>query len=162
MTRGRTHTRRAFSLLEAVVAIVVLAISVPATVSWLGESAARRADAVNAVRASSLATGVMETILADVASPHASLGFGALASEATYLDTPATGLRARLAPMSDGYAALGFTYDVDIGPLVDSAGAVNADAGLNIFRVVGVRVTFPSQADSTPIDVRIEAMVTSL
>ena len=96
MKRTHANSHRAFTLLEAIIVVLVLALSVPPTVAWLGDSAARRADSVNAVRASALATTVMETILADASSTSPSLGFGAFANSAAYLDTASTGLRARL------------------------------------------------------------------
>lgn len=162
MKRTRANSRRAFTLLEAIIVVLVLALSVPPTVAWLGESAARRADSVNAVRASALATTVMETILADASSTSPSLGFGAFANSATYLDTATTGLRARISGLASPVEALGFSYTVTFSALVDSAGVVNADTSKNLFRRVTVTVSYGSAASSTPISLSVEAFVTEL
>src|SRR5262245_62627691 len=75
--RGRSRARvprgHAFTLIEAVVIVVILAIAVPVTLVTLDEANQRRADSVNATRATALATCVMEHMLADVASRNASL-----------------------------------------------------------------------------------------
>ncbi|GJQ28521.1 MAG: hypothetical protein HBSAPP03_04050 [Phycisphaerae bacterium] len=162
MSAPRRHARRAFSLLEAIIVVLVLAISVPSTVAWLGESASRRADSVNAVRASTLATTVMETILADASSDAPGLGFAAFASPAAYLDTPTTGLRARLATLTGPSEAIGFAYTVEFSALIDATGAVNADASKNLFRRATVTVTYGSASSATPIVLQVEAMVTDL
>lgn len=160
MTRAGRH-RRAFTLIEAVVVVVVLAVSVPPTVAWLNDAAGRRADAVNSVRAAALATCVLENVLADASSSAAGLGFGAFANPPAYLDTPATGLRARLATQTQGLESIGFTYGVEIGPLVDSTGVVNAAPANNLFRRVRVTVSMP-RAEGPPAAVAVEAMVTQL
>jgi prepilin-type N-terminal cleavage/methylation domain-containing protein len=46
--------RRAFTLIEAVVVIVVLAVSLPPTIMWLDQSTSRQADAASATRATFL------------------------------------------------------------------------------------------------------------
>lgn len=146
MNTARAIRRRAFTLIEAVTVVLVLALAVPPAVSWLDEAVSARADSVNATRAAALAGAVIEHILADCSSTAAGLGFDALAAPSAYLDTPTTGLRARLAAVSDFYAALGFAYSVSIGPLVDDSASENPDSSLNVFRVVTVTVDFPSAA----------------
>lgn len=152
---------RGFSLMEAVVIVIALAISIPPTISWLGQSAERRADAVMALRATSFATLVMENVIADSGSDASGLGFDALANSAVYLDTPVSGLRARLASPAASAATFGISYTVTIGPLVDSAGVVNSDAGKNMFRVVTVVVNAPS-ASGGSLSVPLSVMVTEL
>lgn len=129
--------------------VVVLALAVPPTLSWMTQSADERADQVNSIRAITLAQGVLENIMADSMSTSAGLGFSAFANSATYVDTPTTGLRARLSSVSSPYESLGFSYSITIGALMDSTGAVNADTTLNLFRKVKVTVSFPLSSGST-------------
>lgn len=131
--------------------VVVLALSVPPTLSWMTQSAERRADQVNSIRAVTLAQGVLEHVMADTMSTSAGLGFAALADAGAYLDTPTTGLRARLLPLTASYEGLGFSYAVTIGGLVDSAGEVNTDVALNLFRHVKVTVSFPLSDGTTGV-----------
>jgi hypothetical protein len=140
---------------------VALGVSIPPTLVWLDESNMRRADSVSATRASALATGVMEHILADVSSEEAGLGFAALDNDAVYLDTAVTGLRARIGAMTGPYAAMGMNYTVTIGPLVNSAGAVSGLPVDDVFRVVTVSVTFSSMQGGTRT-VNISSMVAEL
>ncbi|CAG1008101.1 hypothetical protein PHYC_03519 [Phycisphaerales bacterium] len=162
MSPRHGQLRRGFSLVEAIIVVLVLAISIPPTVVWLGDAGARRADAVNAVRASTLSTAVMETILADASSTAPGLGFGAFANSAAYLDTPMTGLRARIASITGLFESMGFAYTVTFSALVDSAGVVNADPGLNLFRKVTVSVTYAAAGGTNPISISVEAFVTQL
>ncbi|NUQ52877.1 MAG: hypothetical protein HUU19_09300 [Phycisphaerales bacterium] len=153
--------RRASTLLECIVVVVVLALAVPPTLSWMAQSSDERTDQVNSIRAVTLAQGVIENIMADCMSTSAGLGFSALADPATYLDAPTTGLRARLAGVFSPYEAIGFSYSVTIGALVDSTGVVNADTTLNLFRVATVTVSFPL-ADGTTADMDIETVLADL
>ncbi len=140
--------------------VVVLALVVPPSLMWMDDAAARRADAVATMRATTLATAVAESVLADVIGAGPGLGFAALADPGTYLDAPAVGLRARLAPVASMYESMGMAYTVGVGPLVDETGAVNADTGRNLFRVVTVGVTYPS-AEGGPLQVTVPFMVAS-
>ncbi|MBL8760318.1 MAG: hypothetical protein JNL50_03365 [Phycisphaerae bacterium] len=159
--RPSRPARRASTLLECIVVIVVLALAIPPTLSWMAQAADQRADQVNSVRALTLAQGVLENIMADTMSTTAGLGFAALSSSSTYLDTPTTGLRARLAAVSSPYTTLGLSYDVTIGALVDSAGAVNADTSLNLFRHVKVTVSF-SLSDGTTAALDVQTVLADL
>jgi len=161
MRRRTVNSRRGFTLIEAVIVILALAISLPATLVWLDESNQRRVDSVNATRATALATLVMEQVLADAASKNASLGFSALANSATYLNTATTGLVARLSTMTSLYSGMGMTYSVTIGGLVSSSGAASGNATQDVFRNVNVAVSY-SGADGSARTVSVQSMVTSL
>lgn len=137
------HTR-AFTLIETVLVITVIAITVPLATRMMGDASADRADSVNALRAGTLAEAVLEAVIADVQSDAAGLGISALADSATYLDTPTTGFRDRVSPATQFYTDLGFTYTVDIGPLVASNAQTQGDADLDRYRVVTARVSWPS------------------
>lgn len=156
----RRAARRAFTLLEAVIVIVVLAVSLPPTIMWVDASTSRQADAASATRATFLATSVLENIKADVASTSPGLGFAALASSATYIDAPSTGLRARVDSMVEPLLNAGLSYEVSIGTLVNETGVVDASAARNIFRVVSVTATAPS-ASGAPISIEVSCVVTA-
>lgn len=158
----RMVAQRGFSLLEAVIVVLTLAIAVPSTVRWLTDAASQRVNSVNTVRAAGLATAVMETVIADVASSGSGLGFSALDDASAYEATPVTGLRARLSGVTSGYEAMGFAYTLEVSPLVDRMGVVNADAPQNVFRRVTVRVEYASAEDGGTIRASVDAMVTDL
>lgn len=156
----RLARRRAFTLLECVAVITVLAFAIPATLSWVDDAASNRADAINAARATMLGTAVMEHVLADVASTAAGQGATALASSSTYLDTPTTGLVARMSTVSSYYATLGITYTVTIGGLTEFDGVARGGSG-DAFRLVTVTVSFPASRGGThsvPISVRVASL----
>lgn len=136
--------RPGFSLIEVIVCVLMLSIAVPPVLEMVGSAGADRADTVNVNRAVVLATLVLESVVADVASPDPSLGFDALADAGAYLDTPTTGLSARLEGVTQPFVAVGMDWALEMGPLVGPAGAVEADPTMNIFRNVTVRVSFPS------------------
>lgn len=153
--------RKAFTLIEAVVVIVALAVAIPPTLSWLDQSVRDRADAVNTSRATTLASAVLEHAVADVASTSLGLGFAALADRDAWLDTPGTGFRDRFRAVFEPYDALGFRYDVEVGPLVSSSGSASGDASRDVYRVLTAVVVFPSAGDG-PLTLRIATMVTEL
>lgn len=142
--------------------IIVLAIAVPPTVGFLNASAAQRADAINTQRATTLAQGVMESVLADVASSTPGRGYGALAGMSAYLDTPSTGLRTRLTGVTDLYTSMGMSYSVSASAQVSSSGAATGNASLDVFRIVTVTVTYPSAQQSTPLSISLSTLVTDL
>ena len=104
---------RGVSLLEAVVAVLVLAISVPPTLSLLGEVAGHRADTVAVTRATFYAQGVMEQVLADACSTDDELGFDAFEDAASYV----AGLKRRVERIAGSYDPFGMTHEVMIGGL---------------------------------------------
>lgn len=152
-TRG-SISRRAFTLIEAITVVVIIALTVPPAVIFLDASSRRREDAVQAQRAATLAQGLMELVLADVASDNAALGFSALADITTYRAAFAP----RATPLTDLYTGMDFTYAIETTPLVSASGAATGNVQQDIFRVVTVVVTAP-RAGSTPIAVRFSALV---
>jgi hypothetical protein len=136
--------RPAFSLIEVVVSVLMLSLAVPPVLEMVSLAGADRADTVNTNRAVVLATLVLESVVADIASGEPTLGFDALADPASYLNAPATGLSDRLAGVSQPYLAVGMAWTLDIGPLVGPQGVADTDPAGNLFRTVTVRVTYPS------------------
>lgn len=155
------QTRTAFTLIEVVIAVMVLAIAVPPTLSLLDSAGAGRADAINTNRASLLATSVLETIIADINSNTAGLGFDALGDSNAYLNAPDTGLYARLETIVSPYSDAGLGYAVEVGTLVAADGSVSEDANENIFRIVTVRVSFTS-ASTASYQVPFSTMVSAI
>lgn len=156
----RSPRARAFTLLEAVVVIVVLAVSLPPTIMWLDQSTSRQADAASATRATFLATAVLESIKADVSSTATGLGFSALSNQAAYVETPNTGLRARVDPIVRPMLDMGLSYSVSIGSLVNEAGVVDANPSRNAFRIVTVTATAPS-VSGPAMNVEVACVVTT-
>ncbi len=154
-------SRRAFTLIEVVAIVIILALAVPPSLVFMDQATSRRADAINAMRATTLATLVMESILADVASTNASLGYPALASSSTYLDTPTTGLKARISALQSTYADMGMSYSVSIGSEVNAAGIVSGTVSENVFRKITVTVTYPSASEDSA-SLSLVAMVSDL
>ncbi len=140
---------RGFSLIEAMVVIVVLALVVPSTVSMLTEATDARLDAISLQRATALAEGVLESVIGDVASPHPHLGFVALENVDTYLHHPQTGLVARLSAFAQPFTDAGLQWEVEISPLQNADGKVSMDPLLNEFRSVTVHVRFPLASRSS-------------
>jgi len=157
MTRRAHPTRGGFTLIEAVIVVVVLALAVPAGMRMLAEAGEARRQGAQTARATTLATGVIEQVIADVNSP--TIGFDALADDATYLSTPSTGLYARLAGIASPYSTLGITYEVEIGELSDRTGTVTGDADEDVFRVVTVRATY-DDPDGTALELPISTILT--
>jgi len=140
-----THLRRAVSMIEAVVVVLVLALSVPPTLGWLMDNSARRTDTVQATRAAVLATLVLEQIIAD------STGVDAGAS-LTYVSDPKTGLAARLAAATAPYTNAGLSWAASMSSPVDDSLSPTTSGG---FRVVTIKVTWTDTAGiirSVPFD----------
>ncbi len=150
--------RAGFSLIEVIVCVLMLSLAVPPILEMVAGAGADRADTVNTNRAVALATLVLESVIADVASPDPALGFGALSDAASYLNEPTLGLTDRLSAVAEPFTAVGMAWSLDIGPLVGSDGTADADPQRNIFRTVTVRVTFPSASGGT-IELPVSAMV---
>ena len=86
MMSWSTNAHRGFTLIEVVIAVIVLAISVPPTLNMMDSSAAGRVDAIQTTRATLLATIVLESVMADMTSSSAGLGFEALDESVVYLE----------------------------------------------------------------------------
>lgn len=160
--RHAASQRRAFSLLEAAIVTVALALAVPPAFVMLGDVAAGQGERLRAVQASTLAEAVLETVLADVASDEDGLGFEALADDAAYIDTPFTGLRARLALIAAPYEDAGLTYDIAIGGLVAADGVASGDALQDVHRVVTVTVTAPAASGADDLSMPFSVLVTEI
>ena len=152
---------RAFTLIEVVIAVIVLSIAVPPTLNLLESTSAGRVNAIFTTRATFLSTVVLETVLADMTSSQADLGFDALADSSTYLDTATTGLYARLETITQPFADVGLTYTVTIGELVASDGQVSQNASENIFRIVTVLVSFEG-SDGSQLSMPTSIMVSEM
>lgn len=152
------RSRRAFSLLEAVIVVLVLSISIPTTLIWTDAAVSRRADAVSSIRATAYASAVMESILADVSSGATGLGFGALSTPSLYLDGPG-GLNSRLAAITSIYTDQGMACSVVVGPLVNASGDSTGEPTVDLFRAIDVSVTFPL-ADGGSSTIQLCGMVT--
>lgn len=85
----RTRHRRAFSLIEAITALVVLSIAMPAMLWSIRDSVRRRADPVLLSRARWLAAERLEDCIADGHSP--TRGYSYLATGNYPDETPVTG-----------------------------------------------------------------------
>ena len=159
--RTRHPSRRAVTLVEAVLVVLVLALTVPAAMSMISEGNEARRQGADAARAITLASGVLEHIMADANSTDPGLGFAALSNSAAYLSTPTTGLYDRLDAIEAPYTAAGMTYDVVIGSLANASGTVTGDANQDVFRTVTVRVTF-DDPDGTPLVMPVSVVLTEL
>jgi len=153
--------RRGFTLIEVIIAVIVLAIAVPPTLNLMDSASAGRVDAINVTRATMLSTLVIESVMADLTSNDASLGFSALSDSAAYLSTPVTGLYDRIASLTDSYTNVGLTYAVTISGLVASDGNVSGTSSENIYRTVTVDVSFPS-ANSAPFTMPVSILISEL
>jgi prepilin-type N-terminal cleavage/methylation domain-containing protein len=136
--------RGGFTLIECVLTLVILAVAVPATLAMMHDATVARTESVLTTRASWLGSMLSEQILADIASEDPSLGMQALADATRYLESPATGLYARLEQELSDYASLGLEATVQIGPLITSDGEQSGDPDRDIYRQVTVVVEFSS------------------
>ncbi len=151
---ARADAQRGVTIIEAVVAILVLAIAVPIATAMLTRATTARVDAADATRGVQLASTVMEQLLADVASPDAALGMAALEAPEAYVD----GLRDRLAGVTSFADPHGIAWDVQIGPLVDAAGASTGDPRRDLYRSVTVTAAWTG-ADGAPRTLSLAAVV---
>lgn len=144
LRRPGPSVRRAFTLIEAIAAIVVLSILITPTVAMLRDSTTARVDATQQTRATLLAAAVLEQVEADVASSSSSLGMTALASSGTYLNTPGTGLVARMANLTSAYTSKGLAWALNVGPLVSADTTTTGDSLKDVYRWVSVSVSWTS------------------
>ncbi|MEM9065661.1 MAG: hypothetical protein AAGB51_09255 [Planctomycetota bacterium] len=136
--------QRAYSLVEAVIVVAVLAIAIPPGLISLRETTTQRAESVGVTRATSLASAVMEQVIADVTSDDASLGFAALSDMSVYVDAAGVGLRDRVDGVASGAESVGLSYTVSASALVSIDGAATGNPAEDLFRIVTVSVVYPS------------------
>ena len=144
MSPTRTPTRRGFTLIEAIAAIVILALTAPVTLSVLSDASASRIDALNTTRATWYAGAVVEHILADVSADAPARGFNALADPPHYLSAPGDGLETRLGKVVAPYEAIGMTHTVEIGALVGADGVATGDPAQDLYRYITVTIHWTS------------------
>ncbi|MBL4697202.1 MAG: prepilin-type N-terminal cleavage/methylation domain-containing protein [Phycisphaerales bacterium] len=163
----RSQVNTGFTLIEVVIAVMVMAIAVPPTLSMMDSASAGRVDSVNTTRATFLSTIVLETVMADMTSSDAGLGFDALINSSAYLDTPpgaadvTLGLYQRLTTITEPYTQVGLGYSVEIGALVGSDGQVSVVESENVFRMITVRIQFMSASGdqiSMPVSIMVSEM----
>lgn len=152
---------RGVTLVEAVIVVLVLAIAVPASMSMISEGNESRRQSADVARAITLASGVLEQIMADSISADASLGFDALSDSAAYLSTTTTGLYDRLDPLTSVYTDAGMAYAVTIGALSDSSGTATGDSNQDLFREITVTVTF-DDPDGNTLSLPVSVILTGL
>ncbi len=142
--RAHIRSRRAFTLIEAIASIVIIATIVPTSVLMLRDATTARIDAVQTTRATWFATAVAEQIKADAASTSPALGTPAFADANAYLNTPSTGLYARLSDLSTFYNTSAITYTVTISTLVSDSGTATGNVAEDIYRYIQVNVVWSS------------------
>jgi|GEM_PF-1167571 len=157
----RRRTCNGFTLIEVVIAVIVLAIAVPPTLNLMDSASAGRVDAVNTTRATYLTTIILETVIADMTSNDPLLGFEALADSNAYLNTSSTGLFDRLSSLTTAYTNVGLKYSITISSLVASDGLVSETESENVFRTVSVNVGFTS-ASTTSYQMPTSIMVSEM
>lgn len=136
--------RRGFTLIEAVIAIVVLAIAVPATTAMIRDATVARADSAQTARALWLGQAICEQILADAASADPSLGMEGFTDQHAYVGAAETGLRDRLETLLSDYEPFGMDFELSIGPLVAVSGTASGDPDRDVYRSIEVRVLWRS------------------
>ena len=158
MRRWSSQLRRAVTLIEAVVVVVVIAIAVPPMLTVSHAVAGSRAESSRVSVATSLAQGVMEQILADMSEEDGAPGFGALADADAYLSTPDAGLINRVEWLTEHYSERwGMTVTVEIGDLISVDGSVTGDVSRDIYREVAVVVDIPGETGR--FEMRVAALV---
>ncbi len=140
MSARRWSRGRGFSLIEAVIIVVMISIAVPPSIRMMTEASSQRADRVLLAVGTTSAQAIADQIMADVSKG----GLDVLADASVYLDTPGTGLWDRMSWVMTPYEDRNLTASVTISSLVDWQGAVSADANDNMFRVVTIEVGVPT------------------
>jgi prepilin-type N-terminal cleavage/methylation domain-containing protein len=136
--------KRGFTLIEAVIAIVVLAIAVPATTAMIRDATVARADSAQTARALWLGNAICEQMLADAASDDPALGMEAFEEQYAYVNAPDTGLRDRLETLLSDYEPFGMDFALSIGPLVAVSGIASGDPERDVYRSVELRILWRS------------------
>jgi len=136
----RARRQRGFTLIEVIAVIVAMAVVVPVSVVALSDASRARASSLAVTRETFLASGVLEQLIADSASDAPGLGYDAFEDANAYLNTPDTGLRARVNPLTEHSAALGFSWTLLVGDPVSADLTTTGEAEQDIYRYVRVRV----------------------
>lgn len=131
----RYNFRSAFTLTEAIVVVVVLAIAVPPTVSAFRDASLAGVSHRRTVEAETYACAILETILSDVYADTSSINFDGIASPSYEADLPA-----RLAGLDRFYGDRGFTFDLTVSARVGHDGRPAAP-GSDLYRYVTVIVS---------------------
>ncbi len=145
-----------FTLIEAVVAMVVLAIAVPMGLAMMRDAAIVRVSSTQTSKAFWLANAVVEQVQADLDSSTTGLGFDAMSDANSYLNDAPDALRTRLASVVTDAEAYGFSWSVVAGALVDANGLTTGNTDEDIYRVVTVTVSWTNpmgQAQTFPLGV---------
>jgi prepilin-type N-terminal cleavage/methylation domain-containing protein len=109
----KRHPKRGFTLIEAIAAMVILAIATPTSLVMLSDAARARASSAQITRAMWLADGVIETADADSVSEVSGIKYKDM-NEPAYMPS----LRARVdAAFGTFYAQYGLSYSVVIEPV---------------------------------------------
>ena len=145
MRRPPLTDRRAFTLTECVVVILIIALVVPGLLMTVRASSINAIDQQRRVACAWLASSVLESVQADAASVHPDRGFASI-DEASYLSDPADGLYARLEPITTPYEALGIAYEVEVDDPTTLDGSAAPPTETGALREVRGTVTFTDQS----------------
>lgn len=148
------RSRRGFSLVEAVIIIVMMTIAIPPSIRMMTEASSHRADRVLLSVGTTCAQALSDQIMADVSAG----GLGVLADSVTYLDAPATGLWDRVSWVFEPYEDRSLTAEVTISSLVSWQGVVSEDSEENLFRIVTIVVGVP-MADGVLLEMPVTLML---
>jgi len=142
-TRRLDH-RRGVTLVEIMALLIVVAVAVPPIAALSASSSRALVEERRSFHTAWLATAVLEQIIADASSGEEPMSLDAMGDQA-YLDDGATGLRARLASITDSYENDGMTYEVTFGLVRDAEGnAIDADDRAAT-RVVTVEILYTNE-----------------
>ena len=146
--------RRGFSLIEAVLIVLMISIAVPPSIGMMTEASATRSDRVLLSTAMSYAQGLADQVMADVSAG----GLDILADQNLYLDAPGTGFWARMSWVAAPYQTRNLTAAITISERVSWQGTVSVDPGENLFRKVTVTIGVPT-SDGQLLDVPVSLML---
>jgi len=147
-------SRQGFSLIEAVLIVLMISIAVPPSIAMMTEASRNQADRVLLAIAMSYAQALADQVSADVSVN----GLDILADENLYLNAGGTGLWARVSWVSAPYVSRNLTASIEISELIDYQGVVSADPASNLFRMVTVTIGVP-MTDGQLLDVPVSMML---
>jgi hypothetical protein len=138
--------RRGTTLLEAVIAVVVMAIAVPPTMMLLSDASGSRVEGVSVTRAVFYAQAILEQVIADSASADGAVGLAAMENAADY----SAALSERLVHVIGVYQSAGLRHTLTIGPMVNLDGIATGNVTEDVYRSVQIQVIYPAaQAEGT-------------